>query len=202
MSVWSMEMSANLQDMGQKCNPNECKVIYVRKGKQVEHAANLKLDETTPVEKLKTESKYKFQDLRESVMEDVKISTYSCSKDVLAKALNNLDKPSVRRQPRQGNKPVRLPCLDVPIWTQHWPLGELQSINRETRKLINENGGPSQLYCFAQEDLKPEEATVVEKLKTGAKYKFLRVRESMMEDEKLSLTHLQLQQRLTCKGCR
>ena len=39
---------------------------------------------------------------------------YSCSKDVPGKALNNLDKPSVRRQPRQGNKPVRLACLDVP----------------------------------------------------------------------------------------
>ena len=33
-----------------------------------------------------------------------KASTYSCSKDVLAKALNNLDKPYVRCQPRQGDK--------------------------------------------------------------------------------------------------
>ena len=33
VSVWSMAMSANLQDMGYKWNPNECKVIYVRKGK-------------------------------------------------------------------------------------------------------------------------------------------------------------------------
>ena len=118
MSVWSVEMSANLQDMSWKlkCNPTECNVIHVRKGKQVEHAANLglKLDETTLVEKLKTETKYKFLGLRESVMEDEKISTYSCSKDVLAKALNNLDKPSVRRQPCQGNKPVRLPCVNIP----------------------------------------------------------------------------------------
>ena len=28
-----------------------------------------------------------------------------------------------------------------PMWTQQWPLGELQSIDRETRKLISENGG-------------------------------------------------------------
>ena len=35
--------------MGYKWNPN-CKVIYVRKGKQVEHAANLRLDDTTLVE--------------------------------------------------------------------------------------------------------------------------------------------------------
>ena len=43
---------------------------------------------------------------------------------------------------------------------------------------------------------------MVEKLKTGAKYKFLRVREPVMGDEKLTFTHLQLRQRRTCKGSR
>ena len=52
----------------------KCKVIYVRKGKQVEHAANLKLDETTLVEKLKTGTKYKFLGVRESLMEDEKLA--------------------------------------------------------------------------------------------------------------------------------
>ena len=74
MSVWSMEMSANLQDMSQKCNQNECNVICVRKGKEVEHAANLKLDENTLVEKIKTGTKYKFLGVRESVMEDDKLA--------------------------------------------------------------------------------------------------------------------------------
>ena len=202
MSFWSMEMSANLQDMGQKCNLNERRVIYVRKGKQVEHAANLKLDETTLVEKLKTETKYNFLGLRESVMEDVKISTYSCSKDYLQRRSIIWTSPFSDANRVEATNQFAFLVFTYPMWTQQWPLGELQSIDRETRKQISENGGPSQLYCFAQEDLKPEEATVVEKLKTGAKYKFLRVRESMMEDEKLSLTHLQLQQRLTCKGCR
>ena len=86
-----------------------CDVNHVRKGKQVEHAANLKLDEATLVEKLKTGTKYKFLGVRESVMEDEKLAL-----TVAAKTLNNLDKSSVRRQPRQGNKPVCLSCLDVP----------------------------------------------------------------------------------------
>ena len=83
MSVWSMEMSANLKDMGQKWNPNEFKGIYVRKGKQVEHAASLKLDETTLVEKLKTGSKYKLLGLRESVMEDEKLGLKVAAKTYL-----------------------------------------------------------------------------------------------------------------------
>ena len=79
MSVWS----ANLKDMGQKWNPNEFKGIYVRKGKQVEHAANIKLDETTLVEKLKTGSKYKLLGLRESVMEDEKLGLTVAAKTYL-----------------------------------------------------------------------------------------------------------------------
>ena len=34
-----------------------------------------------------------------------------------------------------------LPVLTYPKWTQHWPLGQLQSIDRETRKLASENDG-------------------------------------------------------------
>ena len=32
-----------------------------------------------------------------------------------------------------------LPVLTYPMWTRHWPLGEPQSIDRETRKLTSEN---------------------------------------------------------------
>ena len=137
-----------LQDKGQKWNTNESKVIYVRKGKQVEHAANLKLDETTLVEKLKTVTKYKFLGVR---VRDGRreISIYSCSKDVFAKALNNLDKPSVRRQPRQATNQFALLVLTYPMWTQQWPLRKLQTIDRETRKLISENGGRHPLSSTA-----------------------------------------------------
>ena len=34
-----------------------------------------------------------------------------------------------------------LPVLTYPMWTQHWPLGEPQSLDRETRKLTSETDG-------------------------------------------------------------
>ena len=43
-----------MQDTGLLWNPKECSVIQVRKGKQVEDAADLKLGETALVENLKT----------------------------------------------------------------------------------------------------------------------------------------------------
>ena len=100
------------------------KLCHVRKGKQVEHAANLKLDETTLVEKLKTETKYKFLGLTESVMEDEKISTYSYSKDVLAKFLIIWASPlSVANRVKATNQ-FALLVLTYPMWTQQWPLGD------------------------------------------------------------------------------
>ena len=43
-----------MQDIGLLWNPKECSVIQVRKGKQVEDIADLKLGETALVENLKT----------------------------------------------------------------------------------------------------------------------------------------------------
>ena len=53
-----------MQDIGLLWNPKECSVIQVRKGKQVEDAADLKLGETALVENLKTGVKNIFLGLR------------------------------------------------------------------------------------------------------------------------------------------
>ena len=53
-----------MQDIGLLWNPKECSVIQVRKGKQVEDAADLKLGETALVENLKTGVKNIFLGVR------------------------------------------------------------------------------------------------------------------------------------------
>ena len=97
-----------MQDMGLQWNPKKCTVIHVRKGKLAKDAADLKLEETALVENFKTEAKYK--GVRESVMQDEKLALTVAAKTVIARAL----KPSDRLQPRQGNKPVHVACLEVP----------------------------------------------------------------------------------------
>ena len=104
--------SVAMQDMGLQWNPKKCTVIHVRKGKLAKDAADLKLEETALVENFKTEAKCK--GVRESVMQDEKLGLTVAAKAVIARALNNLNKPSVRLQPRQGNKPVHVACLEVP----------------------------------------------------------------------------------------
>ena len=104
--------SVAMQDMGLQWNPKKCTVIHVRKGRLAKDAADLKLEETALVENFKTEAKCK--GVRESVMQDEKLGVTVAAKAVFARALNNLNKPSVRLQPRQGNTPVHVACLEVP----------------------------------------------------------------------------------------
>ena len=68
------------------------------------------------------------------------IRTYSCRKTHLERLsiiwtspLSDANRVKVKNQ-------FALLVLPYPMWTQQWPLGELQSIDRETRKLISENG--------------------------------------------------------------
>ena len=53
-----------MQDTGLLWNPKECSVIQVRKGKQVEDAADLKLGETALVKNVKTGVKNIFLGVR------------------------------------------------------------------------------------------------------------------------------------------
>ena len=52
--------STAMQDIGLQWNPKKCNVIHVRRGKQVEYAADFKLDEATLVKNLEAGSSYKF----------------------------------------------------------------------------------------------------------------------------------------------
>ena len=90
------------------------------------------MDETTLVEKLKTGTKYKFPSVRESVMEDEKLALTVAAKTYLQRL------SIIRKSPLSDANRVKvtshfaLLVLTYPMWTQQWPLGELQSIGRET----------------------------------------------------------------------
>ena len=62
-----------VQDMGLHWNPKKRNVIHVRRGKQAEDVADLRLDETALVENLTTGSYYTFLGVRESVILDEKL---------------------------------------------------------------------------------------------------------------------------------
>ena len=72
-----------MQDMGLHWNPKKCNDIHIRRGKQVENAEDLKLDETALVEKLNNGSNYKFLGVRESAMQEDNLALAIAAKTYL-----------------------------------------------------------------------------------------------------------------------
>ena len=93
------------------------------------------------VEKLKTGTKYKFLGVRESVMEDEKLALTVAAKTYLQRLSIIWKSPLSDANRFKATNQFALLVLTYPMWTQQWPLRKLQSIDRETRKLISENGG-------------------------------------------------------------
>ena len=120
-------------DIGLHWNPKKCSVIHIRKGKQIENAANLKckLDESTPVQSLKTGSSYKFLGVSESTLQDEKPVLAVATKVYLQRLSVIWTSPLPDANRVKATNQFALPVLTYLMWTQHWPLTELREIDRE-----------------------------------------------------------------------
>ena len=141
--------STAMQDIGLQWNPKKCNVIHIRRGKQVEDAADLKLDEATLVKNLEAGSSFKFLGVKESTLQDEKLALAVAAKVYLHRQSVIWTSPLSDANRVKATNQFALPVLTYPIWTQHWPLAELRGIDRETRKLVSENGGKHPLSSTA-----------------------------------------------------
>ena len=116
-------------------DPENCNVTHVRKGKQVEDAAKSKRDETALVDNLKIGGQIQVPGC-ERVCDDEKLALTLAAKPYLQRlSIIWTSRLSDANRLKATNQ-FALPVLTYPMWTQQWPLGELQSTDRETRKLI------------------------------------------------------------------
>ena len=128
--------STAMQDIGLQWNPKKCNVIHVRRGKQVEDAADLKLDEATLVKNLEARSSYKFLCVKEATLQDEKLALAVAAKVYLHRLSVIWTSPLSDANCVKATNQFALPVLTYPMWTQHWPLAELRQFDRETRKWL------------------------------------------------------------------
>ena len=120
-----------MQDIGLQWNPKKCNVIHVRRGKQVEDAADLKLDEATLVKNLEAGSSSKFLGVKESILKDEKLALAVAAKVYLHRLSVIWTSPLSDANRVKATNQFALPVLTYPMWTQHCPLAELREINRD-----------------------------------------------------------------------
>ena len=111
-----------MQDMGLHWNSKKCNVIHVRRGKQVQNAKDLRLDETTEVKNLESGFNYKFLGIREAVMQDEKQALTEATKAYLEGLSVIWRSPLSDCNRVIAINQFTLPLLTYPMWTQHWPL--------------------------------------------------------------------------------
>ena len=101
------------------------------------------------VESLKPGTSYKFLGVQETVTEDEKLAL-GCAAKVYPKRLSVIwSSPLSDINRVTASNQYAMPVLTYPMWTQHWPITELQVIEREARKIICENGGKHPLSLTA-----------------------------------------------------
>ena len=99
-----------------------------RRGKQVEDATDLKLDEATLVKNLEAGSSYFLQDEKLALAVAGKVNLHRLSV-IWTSPLSDANRLKATNQ-------FALPVLTYPMWTQHWPLAELREFDRETRNWL------------------------------------------------------------------
>ena len=73
-----------------------------------------------------------------------------CSEGVLAKVMYYLVYPSDRLPQSGCVETVCFTSFNVFMWTQTWPLADLQQLDKEGRKIIVDNNGNHPLGSIAQ----------------------------------------------------
>ena len=98
---------------------------------------------------LEAGSSYKFLGVKESTLQDEKLALAVAAKVYLHRLSVIWTSPLSDANCVKATNQFTLPVLTYPMWTQHWPLAELREIDRETRKLVSENGGKHPLSSTA-----------------------------------------------------
>ena len=125
--------------IGLRWNEKQCAIVHVKRG-CVKQTENMEIDELKSIKSLLEENTYKFLGVLEN----------SKQEDKLAQALENAWKEYLRRLAIIWSSPLSdqskvvasnqyaLPVLSYLIWTQTWPLAQLQQVDREAKKIIVE----------------------------------------------------------------
>ena len=95
----------------------------------------------TLVKNLEAGCSYKFLGVKESTLQDEKLALAVAAKVYLHRLSVIWTSPLSDANRVKATNQFALPVLTYPMWTQHWPLAELREVDKETRKLVSENGG-------------------------------------------------------------
>ena len=101
----------------------------------------MEIDELKSIKSLGEESTYKFLGVLENSKQEDKLVLENASKEYLRRLAIIWSSPLSDHSRVVVTNQYALPVLSYLMWTQTWPLAQLQQVDREARKIIVEFGG-------------------------------------------------------------
>ena len=128
--------------MGMQWNAKKCAVTHMKKGALDQTTSDKKLDELAVIARLKDGEQYKFLGVQENLKQEDKLVLNRAAEIYLKRVSVIWSSPLSDHNPRvTATNQFALPVLTYLMRTQKWPIADLQQLDRETRKIMVENGG-------------------------------------------------------------
>ena len=134
-------VKTTMEDVGLAWNPKKCAVVHVRRGVHVSGNSGMILDELARIPSLQDGKQYKFLGVLESVMQEDKLVLECTAKEYLQRMSVIWTSPLSDHNHVTASNQFALPVLGYLMWTQQWPVMDIQEIDRKARKNVIENGG-------------------------------------------------------------
>ena len=127
--------------IGLRWNEKKCAVVHVKRGCVVKQTENMEIDGLKSIKSLGEESTYNFLGVLENSKQEDKLVLENASKEYLRRLAIIWSSPLSDHSKVVTTNQYALPVLSYLMWTQTWPLAQLQQVDREARKIIVEFGG-------------------------------------------------------------
>ena len=130
-----------MESTGLKWNEKTCAVIHVKRGQVEQGGGDMKKADLKPIKSLDQHNTYKFLGVFENTKQEDKQVLEAAAKTYLQRLSIIWSSPLSDHAKVAASNQYALPVRTYLMWTQTWPLANIQQLDREGRKTIVENGG-------------------------------------------------------------
>ena len=130
-----------MESTGLKGNEKKCAMIHVKWGQVEQRSGDMKIADLNPIKNLDQHNTYKFLGVFENTKQEDKQVLETAAKTYLQRPSIIWSSPSSDHAKVVASNQDALLVLTYLVWTQTWPISNIQKLDRQGRKIIVESGG-------------------------------------------------------------
>ena len=123
-----------------KWNVKKCAAIHLKRGQVEQGSGDMKTADFRPIKSLDQHNTYEFLGVFENTKQEDKQVLEAAAKTYLQRLSIIWSSPLSDHAKVVASNQYALPVLTYLMWTQTWPIANIQQLDREGRKIIVENG--------------------------------------------------------------